>query len=188
MRKLIFLSFILVFNLNSCFGYLRDSYTYTKSYRSLEDFYSVLEQDESIIILDLSLNSGEQLDYVATIQFHTESDTIYEYQYTITHSGLTYRSIFTLQREESRSSGGQLFKGEIIDEEIILQDLIIRTRLTPPSKFGSPLQFVLNFYFEAKGIGYYGEINHVNEISENFDKQVFIDYIIELYEANLSLD
>lgn len=185
MRKLIFLSFILVFNLNSCFGYLRNAYVYTKSYRSLEDFFSVLEQDESIIILDLSLNSGEQLDNVATIQFHTDSDTIYEYQYTITHSGLTYRSIFTLQREESRSSGGQLFKGDDIDEEIVHEDLIIRTQLTPASKFGVPLQFVLNFYFEANGIGYYGEIRHVNEISENFDKQVFIDYIIELYEEHI---
>lgn len=185
MRKLIFLSFVVLVSLNSCFGFYRNTYTYSESYRSLDDFYRILENDEAIVILDLTLHPGETLDYPATIRFHTDSDVVYEYLYSIKHSGLSYHTTFTLQREESRSSGGQLFKGEIIDEEIIHQDLIIRTQLTPASKFGVPLQFVLNFYFEANGIGYYGEIRHVNEISENFDKQVFIDYIIELYEEHI---
>jgi hypothetical protein len=174
-----------VFSLNSCFSNLNNSYTYAKSYRSLDDFYSVLEKDKNIIIMNLTLNPGETLDYEATIRFHADSDEIYEYQYAITHNGLTYRSTFSLQREESRSSGGQLFKGDEIDEEIIHEGLIIRTQLTPPTKFGSPLQYIINYYFEANGIGYYGEIRHVNEISENFDKQVFIDYVTGLYETQL---
>lgn len=188
MRNLIVLMMVLSISLNSCFANIGNAYTYSKSFRSMDLLYEALEKDDEIIILRLELNPGETQDYPATIQYHSDTDAIYEYEYTTEHKGLTYRNHVRINREESRTTGGELFRGETIDEEIIHEDLIIRTHLRPASKYNGPLAFIVNFYFKANGIGYYGEIVHINEISENFDKQVFIDYIIELYEANTRED
>lgn len=184
MRNLMILMMVLSISLNSCFANIRNSYTYSKTFRSMALLYEALEKDDEIIILRLELNPGETQDYPATIQYHSDTDAIYEYEYRTEHKGLTYRNYVRMTREESRTSGGALFRGETIDEEIIHEDLIIRTHLRPASKYNGPLTFTVNCYFKLNGIGYYGEIVHVNEISENFDKTVFIDYIIELYEVN----
>jgi hypothetical protein len=137
--------------------------------------------------MDLTLNPGEVQEYIATITYHTDSGDIYEYHYIIVHHGLTYTNYFTLRREESRKSGGPLFQGDWIDEEITHESLIIRSKFTEASLYNGPMSFTIAFFFTVNGIGFYGEIVHVNEISENFDKQVFIDYIIELYEGNKSV-
>jgi hypothetical protein len=187
MRNLMIVMMVLSISLNSCFAHIGNAYTYSKTFDSIALFYEALEKDNEIIILRLELNAGESQVYLATIQYHTDTDVIYEYDYITEHKGLTYRNYVQINREESRTSGGTLFRGGIIDEEIIHEDLIIRTHLMPASKYNGPLTFRINFYFKSNGIGYYGEIVHVNEISENFDKQVFIDYIIELYETNKTI-
>lgn len=186
MRKLLLVSIVLLISLNRCFSNLSNAYTYSEHYDNMDDFHQALNKDEHIIKLFFTLNPGEEMYSEPSIYFHKDTHDIYDYTFNMTHKGLSYYNYVYVSREESRSSGGRLFQGEFIDEEIIYEELTIRTHLIPPTKFGGPLQFIVDFYFKVEGIGFYGEIVHVNEILENFDKTVFIDYIIELYEYNVN--
>lgn len=185
MKNLLILMVVLSMSLNSCFSNLRNVYSYTENYDTLSSFYQALEKDEAMIIWDFVMNPGEVMFTPPTILFHAEKEYILEYRFSIQHAGLSYYNYVSISREESRMSGGQLFRGEYFDEELIYEDLVIRTRFTPESKYNGSMRMDYNFYFKKGEIGFYGEVTHVNEIPENFDKQTIIDYIIELYERHV---
>lgn len=175
---------ILAVSLNGCFANIGNAYSYSKKFDSLTTFYKELEEDETTIIWAFEMNPGEVMYANPMIVYHTESKNVIEYRINKKHAGLSYYTYVSISREESRMSGGQLFRGEYFDEEVIIDELIIRTKFTPASVYSGPMTIVYNFYFKKGEIGFYGEVVHVNEIPENYDKQAIIDYIIELYEQN----
>lgn len=181
MRKLILSSLLILTFLNRCVSGITNVEIIPQYYESLESFYEVIDQDNQMIKLDFTLNPGETPYGQRTIYTQVDSDRIYSYSYQLQHTGLSYRLYMGISREESRTSGYRLFAGEHIDEELVYEGLTIRTRLTLPVNPNEVLVFHTEFYFEIDGIGYYGFIIQSNEISENFDKQVVLDYIMNLY-------
>ncbi len=186
MKRLLMMSLILLTTMSRCFAGISNAYTYNKNYATMESFYEALEKQDSTLVIHFKLMDGESMFGEPSIDYHQQTNLIYGYRYQTVHHGLTYKNFVGMTVENSRESGGRLFSGEHMDEEIIHDGLVIRTALYVPSASNEILVFLVDFYFEMNGVGYYGYIYHHNEISENFDKQLIIDYVIDLYESNHS--